>query len=327
MYNHLINLNWETMKKIIFTILITYISLQALTIEARKSKTDLSKITPISREWMTAKVSELILYPETNSTAKAKKAGVRVLYNEKNIAFLIEWHDKTKSVQKELNGTNYADGFTIQFASNLEIGKLPYIKMGSKDREVLVHKQRFYKSKNKKTFIAEGSKSIKNIEINSTSSMEHLGKNWRGTLIRPIKDNYINLSSDAIAVSFVIWHSENDNEGLKLLSSWVGVSKDAKEDNALLATLNAKAEGDIKRGKELAKKYCASCHNYKTTPNLTNIGGYASTVYLIESIVKPNAVVADGKNISSMPSFNYLPTKDILDIVTFFQTLKETSKD
>lgn len=79
-------------------------------------------------------------------------------------------------------------------------------------------------------------------------------------------------------------------------------------------------------------------------PNLSNIGGYSTTPYLIESIIHPNAVVVSGYNrnahanfawyyedgqggrTSAMPSFEYLTQEEINDITAYLKTLKAEVK-
>ncbi|MCH9814063.1 MAG: c-type cytochrome [Epsilonproteobacteria bacterium] len=394
------------MKKILSTVIAVGLmgsaSLTAATIEAKKSG-DLNKITPVSKEWMAAKASEVILYPQTtlkmndkeanvlNKDNKAKKAMVRALYSGSEIAFLIEWPDGTKSVQQGYKSATYADGFAVQFASKTVVGELPYVGMGSKGREAVIHLQKAVektyepngngdvsmqvsrkqtnafgddlKAFDKKVdelanrdyqrvFIGEGFRSmteIKGEDLKSTADMEHTGKTWKGSLVRPLKDDYMDASGDATAVVFAVWDGDKKNrDGLKLLSSWTAVSMGAAADNALLLSLDDKVEGDVKRGKELAEMNCASCHQYTgaemapayMAPNLSNIGGYSTAAYLIESIVEPNAVVVPGYNrnahknfewymvddkgnrTSTMPPFGHLEQKDLMDIVAFFKTMK-----
>lgn len=398
------------MKKILSTVLAVGLmgsaSLTAATIEAKKSG-DLSKITPVSKEWMAAKATEVVLYPQTtlkmndkeanvlNKDNTAKKAMVRALYSGSDIAFLIEWPDGTKSIQEGYKSTSYADGFAVQFAGKSEVGKLPYVGMGSSGRPAVIHLQKAVaktyepngdgdvsmqvnrkqtnafgddlKAFDKKVeelantdyqrvFVSEGFRSmteIKGEDLKSTADMEYSGKTWKGSLVRPIKDEYIDASGDATAVVFAIWDGDKKNrDGLKLLSSWTGVSMGAKEDNALLASLNGDVKGDVAKGKELAEANCASCHRYTgaemapdyMAPNLSNIGGYSTTAYLIESIVEPSAVVVPGYNrnahknfewymaddkgnrTSTMPPFGHLEQKDLMDIVSFFKTMKAEVK-
>ncbi|NPA81981.1 MAG: c-type cytochrome [Epsilonproteobacteria bacterium] len=146
------------MKKFIATTLsIGVLSAGALladTIVAKKVSASLDNIKCDSPVWEKAKAAEVILYPQTtiilndkkanelNKDDKAKRAKVKALYNGKRIAFLIEWADGTKSVQKGYSSTSYADGFAVQFTNITDPNKLPYIGMGNEGREVVIHLQK-----------------------------------------------------------------------------------------------------------------------------------------------------------------------------------------
>ncbi len=124
------------------------------TIVAKKVAASLDNIKCDSSIWEKAKAAEVVLYPQTtitlndkkaneiNKNDKAKKAKVKALYNGKRIAFLIEWPDGTKNIQKGYKSNVYADGFAVQFTNISDAKKLPYIGMGSKGREVVIHLQK-----------------------------------------------------------------------------------------------------------------------------------------------------------------------------------------
>lgn len=376
-------------------------------INATKITTDLSKITVNSKEWKSAKFTDVILYPQTtikmndknanakNSDVKAKKAKVAVLVNDKDIAFLVKWADGTKSIQAGHN-SSYADGFAIQFPENFSNPKeLPYIGMGSEGRNVVIHLQKavgaFYEPNGnqdvehqinrdnapyfekelqvfdakvkaianndyQKAYIAAGFRSMTEIKDGSSkffSDMKYGKKKWSGVLTRPLKDDYLDLTKNgSFPVAFAIWDGEKSNrDGLKLLSAWVPIVIDTKNDTLkVVDTLTAPVKGDVKKGQELAMANCAACHAFKGTegitpspymaPNLSNIGGYSTADYLRESIVNPQAALVPGYNrnahknfawynidekgnrISAMPPFNWMQPQEIEDLVMFLQTLK-----
>jgi len=127
---------------------------------AQKTDRDVTKLTPTSKAWGYVKGTEIGLYPQTtvdakanalNKSQKAKKATVKAIYNDENIAFLLEWPDGTRSVQS--GGTRsvqsgyrsdaYGDGFAVQLPVNYgDPQKLPYIGMGSEGRPVVIHLQK-----------------------------------------------------------------------------------------------------------------------------------------------------------------------------------------
>ncbi len=128
-------------------------------ITAIKEKGDLSKTDINSPFWKKAKPVSIELYSQTtiklndknanvkNETSGAKKVQVSAVYNDKDIAFKIVWADESENIFNVNSTTTYADGFALQFAKDYsDVAKLPYIGMGSKDREVIVHIQKAYKS-------------------------------------------------------------------------------------------------------------------------------------------------------------------------------------
>ena len=146
------------MKRLIATTvsmgLLSASALFADTIVAKRVAASLDNIKCTSSVWEKAKAAEVIVYPQTtislndkkanelNKNDKAKKIEVKALYNGKRVAFLIKWPDGTKSVQKGYKSTSYADGFAVQFTNITDASKLPYIGMGSKGREVVIHLQK-----------------------------------------------------------------------------------------------------------------------------------------------------------------------------------------
>jgi complex iron-sulfur molybdoenzyme family reductase subunit gamma len=124
-------------------------------INALKITKSLDKVDAASSVWKGAKFSTVTLYPQTtiefndkkanelNADNKAVQAKVAAVYNDKKIAFLIQWPDGTKNVQQGNKTDSYADGFAVQFASNYaNPAELPYIGMGSEGRQAVIHLQK-----------------------------------------------------------------------------------------------------------------------------------------------------------------------------------------
>ena len=314
---------------------------------------------------------------ESNMDNGAKKVKVKAIYDGENISFLIKWKDEIENSLEENNITSYGDGFSIQFPVDYkDVKKLPYVLMGSKGRTVVVHtlktvednetSQDFFwgdlqnneEEVTKKelvikqeVFVSEGTFVRTQIE-DKTIKMQMILKNgyWRGTLSRSLQSNYINLNTGAFPIAFLVWNkNKQDRKNSKLLSSWIGVKLVAKSGGVdLVNKLSTEAQGDVVNGEKLALENCAACHNYGSiniapnfmAPNLSNIGGYSTKGYLVESIVNPNAIVIveDDKNFhknfswydkdkkgnitSTMPAYDWLDKKSINDLVVFFKTLK-----
>jgi len=208
-----------------------------------------------------------------------------------------------------------------------------------------------------RVFISEGFRSMTQIKDNSTiGKMQMIYKNgyWRGSLSRPLKAEYLNLNSSVFPIAFAVWDGDKKNRaGLKLLSSWIKVNLVGKSgENKIAIDLNSEVKGDVVNGAKIAQNNCTACHRYKDidmapdymAPNLTNIGGYATTEYLMESIIDPNAVIVpgynrnahknfywyeldeDGVRTSIMPSYDWLDKKSREDLVAFLKTLKAEVK-
>ena len=373
---------------------------------AQKTDRDVTKLTPTSKAWSYVKATTIHLYPQTtvkmndkkantlNKNAKAKEAQVKAIYDGKNIAFLLEWPDGTKSIQQGYRSDVYADGFAVQFPIDYkDPKKLPYIGMGSKGRPVIIHLQKavwpIYEpngngnvsdqqnilSKNKfgkeikaykkrvaklavkdyqRSFISEGFRSMTEIKDKSekfSADMSYSNKSWKGTLIRPLKDSYLNLKG-SFPVAFAVWDgSKLNRDGLKLLSSWLPVKLVGESGGEkLVLELTAPIKGDVKNGKNLVMQNgCMGCHYIPgmstpgyMAPGLANIGGYATVAYLRESIVEPNAVVVPGYNRNAHPNTPWynvvdkkrqstmppypLDDKSLNDMVAYLKTLKAEVK-
>jgi complex iron-sulfur molybdoenzyme family reductase subunit gamma len=317
----------------------------------------LGEIKPASSAWLSAKPTKILLYPSIKIVNKesqkklngTKLATVQVLYDREDISFLITWRDDTKDVKQKDHNISDIDKFAIQFVKTVEIKKLPFIEFGNKGRSVISYSQEAYatnKTEPPKISISEGfddTKEIKEQNITLKLNMEYANNGWKGTLTRPLIDKYLDLNRSSIPVSFAIW-----DKNIKLISGWVGVSLSSQKNDPLLNRLSKKAKGNIKKGEKLYISNCIKCHKtdenqsiaQKIAPDLSNIGGYSNIDYLIESIVKPNAIIVsknfnldnnnsnwykiDNNNtkISTMPSFEYLDKASIIDIVTYLQTLK-----
>ncbi|WP_456449572.1 ethylbenzene dehydrogenase-related protein [Hydrogenimonas sp.] len=370
---------------------------------AQKTERDVTKLTPTSKAWDYVKPTTVLLYPQTtvqmndlkantlNKEAKAKAAKVRAIYDNENIAFMLEWPDGTRSVQSGYRSDVYGDGFAVQLPVNYDDPKkLPYIGMGSDGRPVVIHLQKaaqpiyepngkgdvgvqqndlsknvfgkaadeYRKSVQKlavsdyqRSFVYEGFRSMTEIRDGSekfSADMKYDKKAWKGTVIRPLKDAYLDLKKGAFPVAFAAWDGARMNrDGLKLLSTWIPVKLgDAKGGEALVSELTAAPKGDAENGKNLVMQNgCMGCHYIPgmsqpgyMAPGLANIGGYSTDAYLKESMTDPNAVVVpgynrnahpntpwynvvDGKRQSTMPPYP-LDDKSLDDMVAYLKTLK-----
>ncbi len=202
-----------------------------------------------------------------------------------------------------------------------------------------------------RVYIGEGFRSLTEIKdgsVKSNAVMTHDANGWKGTLVRPLKDAYVNLSG-TVPVSIAVWDgSKMGRNGLKNLSSWVAINLEGQKPNAaMVAELTTDGKGDAAKGKEAAMTNgCTGCHQMEATdaksfmgPALHNVGGYSTAAYLRESLLKPSAVVVpgynrnahantpwynieNGKRVSTMTDFSFLDNGAVDDIVAYLKSLK-----
>ncbi len=202
-----------------------------------------------------------------------------------------------------------------------------------------------------RVFVGEGFRSlteIKDKSVKSNASMTYDNKAWSGTLVRPLKDDYMN-AAGTVPVTIAVWDgAKHGRNGLKLLSSWVAINLEGQKANAaIVAEATETPKGDAAKGKAAAEANgCAGCHQMDKSapagymaPSLLNIGGYSTAAYLRESLLKPSAVVVPGfnrnahantpwyniekgKRVSTMTDYSFLDKATIDDIVAYLKTLK-----
>jgi complex iron-sulfur molybdoenzyme family reductase subunit gamma len=202
-----------------------------------------------------------------------------------------------------------------------------------------------------RVFVAEGFRSLTEIKdgsVKSNASMTYANNGWSGTVTRALKDDYVNFKG-TVPVAIAVWDGDKmDRNGLKNLSGWVSINLEGEKPNAkIVAETTEESKGNAEKGKAAVDANgCAGCHQVTAKdapsfmgPSLANVGGYSTTAYLRESILKPSAVVVPGynrnahsntpwytiekgKRISAMTDFSFLDKKTVEDIVAYLKTLK-----
>lgn len=202
-----------------------------------------------------------------------------------------------------------------------------------------------------KAFISEGFRSLTEIKDGSDKSgmsMSYDAKNKKWTVVIA---QSLNATSGVVPVAFAVWDGSKYNRGgVKNLTSWLPLKLQGKSGGeALMAELTAKPKGDAKAGQVQVEAMCVSCHTTSATkmasspymaPGLKNIGGYATSAYLAESIKDPSAVIVPGYNRNAHKNFKWYEVdaktgkrtstmppmmtddKSINDAVAYLKTLK-----
>lgn len=267
-----------------------------------------------------------------------------VVYLQKAVQKLFE-PNGNGDVEKQVNRSN-AHAFNSEINHDLEKFDIDVEQLAVRDYQ--------------KAFVAEGFGSMTEIKDHSTKFNAQMQYNdswfgedeWEGIVVRSLNDEYVKFYNDPFPVAFAVWDgAKMGRDGLKTLSTWIIAEFEGIEGRDLLKEEfdQPLVEANLENGKTLLQANCASCHNYGQTneaaspfmaPNLSNIGGYSTTPYLIESITDPNAVIVPGYNrnshpnfawyyddgqggkTSAMPSFAHLSEQELTDIVAYLKTLK-----
>jgi complex iron-sulfur molybdoenzyme family reductase subunit gamma len=202
-----------------------------------------------------------------------------------------------------------------------------------------------------RVFVGEGFRSLTQVKdgsVKADMAMDYVTNGWVGSIVRPLTDEYVNLSG-TVPVAIATWDgSKMDRNGLKNISSWVAINLEGQKANpALVAEMTVPTKGDALKGKAAVEANgCNGCHQMTSAdpkslmaPSLQNVGGYSTSGYLRESIVKPSAVVVPGynrnahsntpwynvekgKRISTMTDYSHLDKSTLDDIVAYLETLK-----
>jgi len=279
--------------------------------------------------WRYAKNTKVILYPQTTLLMSDKRAnrlqrqsGAEIarassLYNSSHISIKLKWRDINRTLPHTRGSDIYDDAFAVEIPIDYEDPKrLPYIGMGSKGRAVEVYYGSLSAQRDR-GFVAEGFRGIvddiKRDEFNISIRYDG-NSSWIGVLTKPLKDRHVDLNqSGTLPIAFAIWRGDRLNRAeLKHISGWTPLDLQKKESNETLKSeLTYIAKGSLKIGRAVALDKCSLCHvleENSTTmryiaPELSNIGGYATKAYILESISDPDAVIVDGYNPKAYPKF------------------------
>jgi complex iron-sulfur molybdoenzyme family reductase subunit gamma len=350
------------MKTLMKTILFTLLAIHHLT-----AANDLNKLTVSSALWSHLEATTILLYPQSSFSAPkdtplAKTVQLKSIYDKEHLALLLQWNDPTHSLQHKDQTNSFGDGFAIQFPVNYHDPKdLPYIGMGDEKRAVVLYLHKNVQEFNAlkvskdqvslepkdhyaKAFLAHGYGTMEEIaESGFTTQMRYQKGTYQALFITKRENNHIKLDKQALIFSLAIWDGgKKQRDGIKMISGWQGASliDDPTQNNTqklddIFTTLHHLPKGDAKAGKELFHQQCAACHvtqaDQKNSqylgPNLMNIGGYATSWYIKESIQSVAKVCIPGqhmrtKKIYEMPDFSWLDEDAVNNLVLYLKSLK-----
>lgn len=254
-----------------------------------------------------------------------RSAKVRALYNDREVAFRLEWADPEPSFLGERLQA-FRDAAALGFPLSYGAGqKLPYVGMGEKGRPVNIWFWRAAKvqpgglaklptpQSPVESLIAEGFGTLTSLGEGDVQG-EGIWKQgaWKVVFKRSLRaegDQRVQLdpSQAGLApVAFAIWNGHFEHrDGRKGLSSWHFVRFEkgsSPEAYARQLVWNPPMKGDPQEGRRWAIEMleCDQCHNFPGArpeklgdvgPDLTYIGAMHRPDYLLESLKDPNATV------------------------------------
>ncbi len=150
------------------------------------------------------------------------EAKVKVLYNDKNIAVLITWKDKTPSVQPVYDTNKFADAVSIEFPNKFGKGiTLPYIGMGDENHPVSVYLKKVVAGRDyQKTFISKGFGSLTELKEKGVKiTMKYNKGEWKAVFVRPLQTENTQPKAGLVPIAFAIWDGNKyERDGNKSLS-------------------------------------------------------------------------------------------------------------
>ncbi|HBG46443.1 MAG TPA: hypothetical protein DDW94_05570 [Deltaproteobacteria bacterium] len=202
-------------------------------------KTDGSAPTQASdRIWDRAGYATYHLFPqiiagERAYTPSLNSVSIKAVYDQSDIAFLIEWDDPTNSMpwdekaQRIADGVPFPDGFAIQFPAEIKGAERPYFGMGG-PKPVAIWSWQSPGSEDSgqtvKSIEARGAGRLSQIDdhgVSATGAYEN-GR-WRVVVKGPLRPGKGPVLEEGrfIPVAFAAWDGSNgDNAGKHVMTGW-----------------------------------------------------------------------------------------------------------
>lgn len=177
-----------------------------------------------------------IIAKERFFTPTVEVITVKAIYNDKEIAFLLEWDDRTKSIpgdekaQELADDKLYEDAVAIQLPTLIpEEAEKPYFGMGDSSHPVNVWQWKSGATKAEQSLKVMDATGFKNIKArdkaNVTAKGEYNNGTWKVIMTRPLKtDNKDDIQFEEgkfTPIAFATWDGTNGEKGSKhTLTTW-----------------------------------------------------------------------------------------------------------
>jgi DMSO reductase family type II enzyme heme b subunit len=218
-------------------------------IRAQRASGELPQ-TPDANEWQAARWTAFRLIPQMAVGERLFKPtidsiSVKALYNENDVAFLIEWDDPTFSLPGDLKSTELAEGALYQDAVAVQMPavfvKKPYFGMGNANAvvDILFWLSPASAGKNGsvKFMRAKGHDNIEKVEIAKAGGMFAEGiynkGRWKVVMKRPLNAERLAGGASAgvlagkrfMPVAFAVWDGSNGESGARhTMTPWQWLS-------------------------------------------------------------------------------------------------------
>jgi DMSO reductase family type II enzyme heme b subunit len=177
-----------------------------------------------------------IIAKERFFTPSVEEITVKAVYNDKDIAFLLEWDDRTNSIPGDAKAQELADGELNEDAVAIQLPvtipeemEKPYFGMGDSSHPVNVWHWKSGSTKAEQSIKVMDSTGFKNIKARDKSNVTAKGGynkgTWKVMMIRPLKtDNKDDMQFEEgrfTPIAFATWDGTNGEKGSKhTITTW-----------------------------------------------------------------------------------------------------------
>lgn len=177
-----------------------------------------------------------IIAKERFFTPSVEEITVKAVYNDKEIAFLLEWDDRTKSIPGDAKAQELADGELNEDAVAIQLPvtipeemEKPYFGMGDSSHPVNVWQWKSGTAKAEQSIKVMDATGFKNIKARDKADVTAKGEynkgTWKVMMKRPLKtDNKDDMQFEEgkfTPIAFATWDGTNGEKGSKhTITTW-----------------------------------------------------------------------------------------------------------